>query len=417
VADEDVRVPAGWYPDPLGLPQLRWWDNHAWTEHVSDARQPMVAPPAVAPRVTFAEPEEEREPRRDPGPTLDSADGGDRTDDAVDERTVQLSRRARRARERLADEPDDALGAPVTAPAFGDPQRSLEAPDRDQVSVAEPSPAVRLGTSGPLDEAPAGAAYELGTRYEDLLGESPAPVPAFGHAGTSTAALVPDTEPEPAGTRLPAGTRQAEAGPRLGTAPVWIMSLLPLYLLVVGLLLLLSNGRTDQSIVAIAAMFGVTWAAGLLLAVLDGRLLRAQGVERPASWAWAALGVLVYLVARLMRTVRENGTGFGPLLAFLALGAFLLGGVLAVPGLVMQVAPTAFSHQAETSVAADAAAIGARVRVECPDVPPLLVQQTMTCRSTKLDGDRQQFDVTVSLQRVNGWIDWRVDDWGIFTAS
>ena len=36
--EDDVRVPAGWYPDPLGLPQLRWWDNHAWTEHISDAR-------------------------------------------------------------------------------------------------------------------------------------------------------------------------------------------------------------------------------------------------------------------------------------------------------------------------------------------------------------------------------------------
>ncbi|HOB57662.1 MAG TPA: DUF2510 domain-containing protein, partial [Rhodoglobus sp.] len=26
-------MPAGWYPDPLGLPQLRWWDAQAWTEH------------------------------------------------------------------------------------------------------------------------------------------------------------------------------------------------------------------------------------------------------------------------------------------------------------------------------------------------------------------------------------------------
>jgi hypothetical protein len=38
----ESRVPAGWYADPLGLPQLRWWDNHAWTEHVSDAQQPLV---------------------------------------------------------------------------------------------------------------------------------------------------------------------------------------------------------------------------------------------------------------------------------------------------------------------------------------------------------------------------------------
>lgn len=27
-------VPAGWYADPSGLPQLRWWDSTAWSEHV-----------------------------------------------------------------------------------------------------------------------------------------------------------------------------------------------------------------------------------------------------------------------------------------------------------------------------------------------------------------------------------------------
>lgn len=24
-------VPAGWYPDPMGGPQPRWWDGHAWS--------------------------------------------------------------------------------------------------------------------------------------------------------------------------------------------------------------------------------------------------------------------------------------------------------------------------------------------------------------------------------------------------
>ena len=34
----EERTPAGWYPDPSGLPQLRWWDNHKWTEFVSDSQ-------------------------------------------------------------------------------------------------------------------------------------------------------------------------------------------------------------------------------------------------------------------------------------------------------------------------------------------------------------------------------------------
>jgi hypothetical protein len=40
--DNPFRAPAGWYPDPLGLPQLRWWNNHGWTEQVSAAPEPLV---------------------------------------------------------------------------------------------------------------------------------------------------------------------------------------------------------------------------------------------------------------------------------------------------------------------------------------------------------------------------------------
>jgi hypothetical protein len=40
--DNQFRAPAGWYPDPLGLPQLRWWNNHGWTEQVSAAPEPLV---------------------------------------------------------------------------------------------------------------------------------------------------------------------------------------------------------------------------------------------------------------------------------------------------------------------------------------------------------------------------------------
>jgi hypothetical protein len=402
VADDDVRVPAGWYPDPLGLPQLRWWDNHAWTEHVSDARQPMVAQENATATATAL-------PYADPADDLDAAE------DAADEATVQLSRRARRERERLADAPDD--GQPRGAAAFGDPALALEAPERDQVAFGEPSPAVRLAATGLADDAPSGIAYDLGSRFDDLLGEPSSPRSAFAHASSSTAAFVPESVPQPDAAPLRSrSAHRAESDIRLGTPAVWIMTLLPLYMLMVGLVLLLAGGSTDQSIVAVTGMFGITWVAGLVLAILDHVLLRRQGLQEPASWAWAIPGVLVYLVARLMRTVRETGTGFGPLLTFLVLGGFLVAGLLAVPGLVMQLSPATFSHQAELAVEGDASVIGANVQVDCPTVPPLLVQQTMVCEAHKTSGDGQHFQVTVSLQRQNGWIDWRVDDWGVFTS-
>ena len=30
-----IAPPAGWYPDPLGEPVLRWWGDGGWTEHTA----------------------------------------------------------------------------------------------------------------------------------------------------------------------------------------------------------------------------------------------------------------------------------------------------------------------------------------------------------------------------------------------
>jgi len=40
-------VPAGWYPDPSGRFELRYWDGSRWTEHVSRAGQQYTDPPVA----------------------------------------------------------------------------------------------------------------------------------------------------------------------------------------------------------------------------------------------------------------------------------------------------------------------------------------------------------------------------------
>lgn len=42
VSQDEFRAPAGWYPDPLGHPQLRWWNSNGWTEQVSAAPEPVI---------------------------------------------------------------------------------------------------------------------------------------------------------------------------------------------------------------------------------------------------------------------------------------------------------------------------------------------------------------------------------------
>jgi hypothetical protein len=40
-------VPAGWYHDPAGRYELRYWDGSAWTEHVSRGGQQYTDPPVA----------------------------------------------------------------------------------------------------------------------------------------------------------------------------------------------------------------------------------------------------------------------------------------------------------------------------------------------------------------------------------
>jgi Protein of unknown function (DUF2510) len=40
-------VPAGWYADPAGRFELRYWDGSAWTEHVSRQGQQYTDPPVA----------------------------------------------------------------------------------------------------------------------------------------------------------------------------------------------------------------------------------------------------------------------------------------------------------------------------------------------------------------------------------
>ena len=411
--DDDVRVPAGWYPDPLGLPQLRWWDNHAWTEHISDARQPMMATETVASKLAFADDERPSTERPFADPAADEA-----------EAEQELSRRERRERERELDEEPALADAgdrevPPTPAPFADPLRSLEAPERHQVSVEEPSPAVRMSASGMLDDAPTSAPFELDTRFDDLLGEASVPRSAFAHVSESATSFIPATPTE---QQWPSQQWQTETAHArtitdvpTSTGPAWILTLIPLYTLVVGLLLLLSGTAQTPSPIVLVMMFGIPYIAGIVLAILDYRALRNAGMEQPAHWAWAFLTAGIYLVARLTRTVRESGTGFGPLFTFLVLGLSLIIANVAVPGLVIQLAPASFAHQAEIEIMQSGSSLGIELVATCPAMPPLIPQQSFVCQAHKPGS--ATYDVTVSLQRSNGWIAWRVDDWGVFSAS
>ena len=48
VVTEDQVAPAGWFQDPSGRHERRWWDGSSWTEHVEDEGAPSTDVPDVS---------------------------------------------------------------------------------------------------------------------------------------------------------------------------------------------------------------------------------------------------------------------------------------------------------------------------------------------------------------------------------
>ncbi len=431
--EEDVTVPAGWYPDPMGLPQLRWWNNHAWTELTTEARPPLVMQQPTT-RTMYADDElptrrqqrEQRE-REDEYARLATDEGDER--DAVAAQ-VALTTTLREIDAPVSAEPAAAVTteSPVAAAA----ERAAETVDAAPAAMAtEQMSATRYQERTEIDEgdsAPADSvtgAARTGAGGYDASGFARSPFPArdtarladsfesiFQPRSATSAVSAPNALYERSQTAdpTPDDTRTTNS-PRFAvyTAPVWIIALIPLFQLVVGLLWLVGFGAVPNTGLSVAA-FVVPYLLVIVLAIADRAILRRIGHEHTAHWAWAILFAPVYLIARSMSLSRSGGLGLGPLLAWSALGMLQVASVLVVPGMLLSVLPTVFAAQAEQSVAAGATVIGATLDVHCPSPPPLLIGQQFTCSATSTTG--HDLTVTVSLQRANGWINWRVDDWG-----
>jgi hypothetical protein len=69
--------PAGWFADPYGRFQLRYWDGAAWTAHVSTNGQQQVDPMGTSTVVPFTIPTATAPPIVAPGATVHGIAGGD----------------------------------------------------------------------------------------------------------------------------------------------------------------------------------------------------------------------------------------------------------------------------------------------------------------------------------------------------
>jgi hypothetical protein len=398
--DNGFGVPAGWYPDPLGLPQMRWWDNHGWTEHTTEARAPIVIQEA---KLAWAD-----------------------DDPAIDELPTRRERRERERGEDYASEEGgtDRGGVAASQPS-ADALLQLEPPSWDELPADEPAPNILptpefmqpsvAQTASPLQfgAQPANQPHEFGA--QQFAGQ-PAGIPiqpeyAQQTAATATATATATPAPHVPGTAYAHGT-----APSTNTFGAWVIALLPLVQLLGTLLVVSAAGSSGTNVGVILAILALPYFLSIPLAILDQRMLRAHGYDRPASWAWVFLSGPIYLIARAIRIVMRAGNGFAPILVWGALVLLQVGSIVAVPGLVISALPQVFSDQAAQSIEQAATVFGPITSVTCPTPPATVMGQEFTCTLYRI-GSGQTYKVTAALERQNGWIAWQVQDWGAFSMT
>jgi hypothetical protein len=434
VSDDLFGAPAGWYPDPLGLPQLRWWNNHAWTEQTSAARQPMVVQDTK-----FAWADDELPTRRDERERERSSADRTPTEASVPTadslRELEPPRAFTQVSQGVPSAPNGTTSLPTTpaaasaAPSFPDAAASAfpaaptptfsttpaAAPfSATPTAAPEPAAPASLYTPDPIVEAP--AAGHSGSTFDSIFDARPATAPA-----EALDALFGERETRRAGTRVKtpivtvdhvATTATASRAKTANTGPAWVIAMIPLFQLVLSLLLLTSLGMNGSQLIYIGILV-VPYLLVILLAYFDYKALRAAGHESPAHWGWAALTAPVYLLLRARSVIRETGHGIGPVLVWVGLAMLHAASILAVPGVLIALLPAMFTAQIENSVSSDAMLIAqSDMNVSCVGNPPVLPGEKIVCES--VDGSGRSFDITVTLVRSNGWIAWQVVDWGSF---
>ena len=425
--DDLFGAPAGWYPDPLGLPQLRWWNNHAWTEQTSAARQPMVMQDT---KFAWADDDlptrrEERERERQ---QADRKTAPPAQPTAATLRELEPPRAFTKVEESFSPTPPHD-GFDYRSDDAAQPQAAYGQQAQGQPSQAQPSGTIPSFDSL-FDAAPTGFAAADATSTTAPPAAAPSAAPGaprtesfddiFGARADdrTTPAAQPDApyETRRSANRAPERERRATTtaggSPLVSTAPAWIIAMVPLFQLVLSLLLLTALGMGSNSLVFIGILT-LPYLIVIALAFADVRMLKRQGIERPAHWTWALLSAPVYLLARARNVIRESGHGIGPVLVWFGLGALHLASVVAIPGLLIAVLPGIFTTQLEASVESDALLIsGASMSVTCPATPPVIFGEQTIC--TAISSSGKNSEVAVSLERANGWIEWQVLDWGVW---
>lgn len=280
-------IPAGWYPDPAGSFQQRWWTGESWTNDFAQYRPTLIHAPSAVPQFPSMIAQQEQ------------------------------AEAAAYAQQAATTTSAQAMGSMTAASA---PVQTLT---RTPAPTADPLPSFRLPAA---DQAPLTTVAQPNAGNASLIAVTPVYNSAPREAGFESDYL-------PFGSQIETRRGHRMLPERRYTVAAWLLAVLPLVL-----------AAAAWAIASFVPLLYTTFIQAILivlflslsvaLGALDRRSLRIEGHDATAAPALGLLTPLAFLLARAVLATRETGrNATAPLWVLLAVLAAIAAALLFVNGL------------------------------------------------------------------------------------